>query len=171
MSEPFIAEIRIFPYTFAPRGWAFCSGQLLPIAQNTALFSLVGTTYGGNGQTTFGLPNLQSRTPLGFDQGPGLSHYDLGEIGGVETVTLTSQQVPAHTHPVLGNTGPATTGVPNATLSLGLTTAAAPVYGPAQNLATMSSTGTAGSQPHGNRQPFTVLNFCIAIEGIFPSRN
>lgn len=168
MSEPFLAEIRIFPYNFSPRGWAFCSGQILSIAQNTALFSLLGTTYGGNGQTTFALPNLQSRTPIGFGQGPGLSPYQLGEVGGVETVTLTAQQVPAHSHQVLANPGPATTGVPGQTVSLANTTAA--VYGPAQNLVTMN-TVSEPSQPHFNRQPYTVLNFCIAVEGIYPSRN
>src|SRR5919109_3928213 len=98
MSDPYVAEIRIFPFNFAPRGWAFCNGQLLPISQNTALFSLLGTTYGGNGQTTFALPDLRGRVPISSSQGPGLSNYDLGEIGGFESVTLTTNQLPAHTH-------------------------------------------------------------------------
>src|SRR5439155_16461480 len=108
MSEPFLGEIRIFPYNFAPRGWALCSGQILPIAQNTALFSLLGTTYGGNGQTTFGLPDLRGRTPVGVGQGPGLSSIDLGEVSGTESVTLTQQNLAAHAHLAFGNQGGAT---------------------------------------------------------------
>jgi microcystin-dependent protein len=168
MSEPFLAEVRIFPYNFAPRGWAFCNGQILPINQNTALFSLLGTTYGGNGQTTFALPNLQGRTPIGFGQGPGLSDYVLGEEGGEEAVTLKTQQLQSHTHSLMASSSAGTTGVPGG--SVALATTAAPVYAPAQNLVTMGTVGGAGPS-HENRQPYTVLNFCIAVQGIFPSRN
>ena len=168
MADPFLAEVRIFPYNFAPRGWAFCNGQLLPISQNTALFSILGTMYGGNGQTTFGLPNLQGRTPIGTGQGPGLSHYDTGETGGTESVTLTAQELPSHTHTLMASSAAATSGVPDGTAVLATTSAA--VYAPAQNLVTMAPLGSAG-QPHPNRQPYTVLNFCIAVQGIFPARN
>jgi microcystin-dependent protein len=168
MSEPFLAEVRIFPYNFAPRGWAFCDGQLLAIAQNTALFSLVGTIYGGNGITTFALPNLQGRTPIGQGQGPGLSSYEVGETGGVETVTLTAQELPSHTHSLRAVSGAATTGVPGGTVAPA--TGGSAVYAPAQNLVAMAPIGGAGA-PHPNRQPYTVLNFCIAVQGIFPSRN
>ena len=168
MSEPFIAEVRIFTYNFSPRGWAFCNGQLLPISQNTALFSLLGTTYGGNGQTTFGLPNLQGRTPVGFGQGPGLGNYELGEVGGAETVTLTQQQLPAHTHSLMASANAATSSVPGGTVVLA--TASSNQYAPASNLVSMGTIGGPG-QPHSNRQPYTVLHFCIAVQGIFPSRN
>ncbi len=168
MSEPFIAEVRIFPYNFAPRGWAACNGQMLPIAQNQALFALLGTTYGGNGQTTFALPNLQGRTPVGTGQGPGLSPYDLGAQGGVETVTLTAQELPSHTHTLRASSGAATSKVPGATVALA--TADAPVYAPAQNLVAMAPLG-GPADPHANREPYTVLQFCIALQGIFPARN
>ena len=165
MSEPFLAEIRIFPYNFAPRGWGFCNGQLLPIAQNTALFSLVGTTYGGNGVTTFGLPNLQGRVPVGFGQGPGLRDYDLGETGGSETVTLTSQNLPMHTHTLMAASDPPTESTPSDTRVL----AGSTIYAPAANLVPMAQAGGAG-QPHQNMQPFLTLHFCIALQGIFPLR-
>lgn len=168
MSEPFLAEVRIFPYNFAPRGWAFCDGQLLPINQNQALFALLGTNYGGNGQTTFALPNLQGRTPIGPGQGPGLSDYQVGETGGVESVTLTPQELPSHTHTLQAVAGNATTGAPGP--AVGLATAGSPVYAPAQNLVAMTPIGS-GGQPHPNRQPYLVLHFCIAMQGIFPSRN
>lgn len=168
MSEPFIAEVRIFPYNFAPRGWAFCNGQILSIAQNTALFSLIGTTYGGNGQTTFALPNLQGRTPVGVGQGPGLSSYTQGEEGGLEAVTLTPQELPVHTHTLNAVSDAATSGTPSGAMQLA--TANTSIYGPAQNLTPMAGLGSA-AQPHNNRQPFLVLHFCIALQGIFPSRN
>jgi microcystin-dependent protein len=168
MSDPFVAEVRIFPYNFAPRGWAFCNGQLLPIAQNTPLFSLVGTTYGGNGQTTFGLPDLRGRTPLGVGQGPGLSDYDLGQPGGAESITLTARQLPNHTHSLTASSDAAAASTPGPGVLLA--TANTPIYAPAQNLVPMAAVG-ASAQPHANRQPFAVVNFCIALQGIFPTRD
>jgi microcystin-dependent protein len=171
MSEPFLGEIRTFGFNFAPRGWAFCNGQLLSISQNTALFSLLGTFYGGNGQTTFALPDLQGRVGIHQGQGPGLSPYELGEVSGSETVTLTSAQMPTHSHQVVANATTATSGrtagnVPARTS--GNSYAAAP-DGTDMNAGMIGTTG--GSQPHTNLQPFLVLNFCIALQGIFPSRN
>ena len=171
MSEPFIAEIRIFAGNFAPRGWAFCNGQLLPISQNTALFSLLGTTYGGDGRSTTALPNLQGRAPMHPGRGPGLSTRQLGQAGGVETVTLTEAQIPQHTHTVQavafpGNsTDPAGGAIAQASNSSNL-------FGPAPDTPMSGSAmGLAGgSQPHNNLQPFLALNFIIALQGLFPSR-
>lgn len=173
--EPFIGMIQIFGFNFAPRGWAFCQGQLLPIAQNTALFSLLGTMYGGNGQTTFGLPDLRGRVPMGFGQGQGLSPRNIGELSGTETVTLNTTQMPAHNHAMMasgdgqsiGNAGGNSLG------SVGRG-AGANIYAPgATNQVNMGSptSMTGGSQPHNNLQPYLVMNYCIALEGIFPSRN
>jgi len=173
MSEPFIGQICIYGFNFAPRGWAFCNGQILAIAQNTALFSLLGTTYGGNGQTTFALPNLQSRLPLHFGQGAGLSSYSLGEVTGSENVTLLQTQLPAHNHL---STTPATAADGNS-----IDPAAGAVLGAGINIykvgaATIQMSPTATS-PTGNNQPVSViqpilaLNFCIALQGLFPSRN
>jgi microcystin-dependent protein len=169
VSEPFIGEIRIFGFNFAPRGWALCNGQILSIAQNTALFSLLGTTYGGNGQTTFALPNLQSRVPVHFGQGPGLSPYVLGQQGGTETVTLNTNQMPNHSHLVA-----ASSVSPNASRPGNAFLAANGAYQTAPDGTTMNPAmiqGSGGSQPHDNIQPYLTLNFCIALEGIFPSRN
>lgn len=171
MSEPFLGEIRLFPYNFAPRGWAFCQGQILPISQNTALFALLGTTYGGNGQTTFALPDLRGRLAVSSGQAPGGSFYTLGEVGGTETVTLLQNQMPAHNHLVNVNNQGSNTGRPNGSLP-GQTSSN--VYAPSPdgstfNPQTISAAG--GSQPHENMQPFLVMNYCIALEGIFPSRN
>jgi microcystin-dependent protein len=166
MSDPFIAEVRIVPFNFAPRSWAFCNGQLLPISQNTALFALIGTFYGGDGKTTFALPNLQGRTPIGAGQGPGLSDYSIGESGGAATVTLVPSELPVHTHTVQAATDPASGGSPGNTDVL----AGGVLYGTAQNLVPMDPIG-APAQPHNNRQPFLTLNFCICLQGIFPSRN
>jgi microcystin-dependent protein len=173
MSEPFLGMVATFGFSFAPRGWAFCNGQLLSIAQNTALFSLLGTTYGGDGQTTFALPNLQSRVPLHFGQGPGLSQYDLGEVTGTESVTLTQNTMPGHNHL---STTPAT-----AADGTSIDPAAGAVLGAGKNIYTvaaatiqMSPTPTSlsgGGQPFSIIQPILAINFCIAIEGIFPSRN
>lgn len=175
MSSPFIAEIRMFGFNFAPRGWAFCNGQLLPIAQNTALFSLLGTTYGGNGTTNFGLPNLQGRAPLHPGQAPGLSPYVLGQTGGSETVTLTQNGLPSHTHAMNGSIAPPPAGgvTPDPTQGLGRA-AGGNAYGAAANLTAMSPQALSlqgGSQPHNNLMPYLTVNFCIALQGIFPSRN
>ncbi|MGC2236234.1 MAG: tail fiber protein [Pyrinomonadaceae bacterium] len=173
MSQPFLGQIQIFPYNFAPRGWAFCSGQILPIAQNTALFSLLGTTYGGNGQTTFALPDLRGRVPNSSGQGPGLSSYDLGQVGGTESTTLTSNQLPAHLHPYQPG---ANEGDPTTKEAAGgyLAKAATNLYAATTDGTKMGlqNTGpTGGNQPFSILQPFLTLNYCIALEGIFPSRN
>jgi microcystin-dependent protein len=176
MSEPFLGEIRMFGGNFAPRGWAFCNGQILAIAQNTALFSLLGTTYGGNGQTTFALPDLRGRVPMHWGQGPGLTPRSLGETGGSENVTLLSNQMPAHTHSLNANTNQ------GETFSPGGGVAAAAVDSSQQPLNIYSTTANTtmspqaiaaagGSQPHDNMQPFECVSFIIALEGIYPSRN
>jgi microcystin-dependent protein len=170
MSDPFIGELRLFPYNFAPRGWAFCSGQILPISQNTALFSLLGTTYGGNGQTTFALPDLRGRVPVSSGQGPGLSSYDLGQSGGTESVTLNLNQTPAHNHLVNGSSNDATDSRPDGTFPAAVGAGAYAKSSDVQmNQGMISQAG--GSQPHENIQPYLTLNWCIALEGIFPSRN
>lgn len=169
MSEPFLAEIRIFAGNFAPRGWAFCNGQLLPIAQNTAVFSLLGTTYGGNGQTTFALPDLRGRVPVHPGQGPGLSVFDLGQVGGAESTTLTVNQMPAHSH-VAGATQVAST----ASRPSGNVPAAGGAYGTPPDGSALNSAfirNTGGNQPFDTHQPYLGLNFIIALQGIFPSRN
>ena len=174
MSEPFIGMIAIYGFNFAPRGWATCSGQLLPIAQNTALFSLLGTTYGGNGQTTFALPDLRGRVPNSAGQGPGLSSYDLGQVGGSESETLTISNLPAHGHVVAT---PCNTEDSTATNPAGnfLASTSSNIYNSAATAsASMSNYPTAnagGSQPFSILQPYLTVNFCIALEGIFPSRN
>ena len=169
MSEPFLGQISIFVFNFAPRGWAFCNGQILPIAQNTALFSLLGTTYGGNGQTTFALPNLMSRVPVHFGQGPGLSSYALGQTSGSETVTLTSSQMPAHNHLASVTGAGAGASRPGGNFPSGGGAYATASDGGTFNAAFIQNAG--GGQPHANIQPYLALNFCIAIEGIYPSRN
>ena|SRR5438128_8975221 len=170
MASPFIGQITLFAGNFAPRGWAFCNGQLLSIAQNTALFSILGTTYGGNGQTTFALPDLRGRVPVHAGQGPGLSNYDLGQQGGAESVTLTTAQMPAHTHPANANDSAATTNRPGGGVpARGGSYADAPDGSTTLDPAAVGSAG--GDQPHTNVQPYTTLNYIIAIEGIFPSRN
>ena len=175
MSDPFIAEIRMFGGNFAPRGWAFCNGQLLSIAQNTALFSLLGTTYGGNGQTTFGLPDLQGRSPMHQGQGPGLTPRVLGETSGQENVTLLASQMPAHTHqPQADASGGGQTSPANATWGAG-GRGRPPAYAanpaPAAALSPQALAPTGGSQPHNNRSPYLGVSFIIALQGIFPSRN
>lgn len=169
MADPFVAEIRIFPFNFPPKGWAFCDGQLLPISQNTALFSLLGTTYGGDGKSTFALPDLQGSAAMQPGQGQGLSLRDLGEMSGVESITLLQSEMPLHNH-ILNtsnndgnNTQPAGryTGRGNA------------IYGPiaAANLMAFQTIGIAGGGlPHNNMQPYLTLNFCIALQGVFPQR-
>ena len=172
MADPFVAEIRIVPFNFAPRGWAFCDGQLLPISQNTALFSLLGTTYGGNGQSTFGLPNLQGRSPMHWGQGPGLSQRVIGEAGGQASVMLSSSEMPNHSHGLMAAAGNASTGTPSPTAALA--TASAAVYGPPSDPVAMSGSAVAaagGAAPHENRQPFLTLNFVIALQGVYPPRS
>lgn len=169
MSEPFVAEIRIFPYWFAPAGWAFCDGQLMPISQNTALFSLLGTFYGGNGTTNFALPNLAGRAPLQAGQGPGLSQREQGVPGGSETATLLSGGLPAHSHPLN-----ATTTAASAASPAGALPAASPrqTYGPPASvvsLAPESLVAAGGGGPHNNMQPYLTFSFCIALQGIYPS--
>ena len=173
MSEPFIAEIRIFAGNFAPRGWAFCNGQLLPISQNTALFSLIGTIYGGDGRTTTALPNLQGRAPMHPGRGPGLSERRLGENGGVETVTLTEAQMPNHNHlwRVSGDDGEEQSPANN---YLAVLPTPPNIFAPAANVQPMAAgiiQSTGGNQPHNNMQPFLSLNFIIALVGLYPSRS
>lgn len=172
MSDPFIGEVKLFGGNFAPRGWALCDGQLLAIAQNTALFSILGTTYGGDGRTTFGLPDLRGRSPIGAGQGPGLSPRTIGESGGATTSTLSAAQMPAHTHALRAADGAATLGAPGPGVALAATSGAK-VYRSATNLSPTAAplTPTGGGQPHNNRQPYLALNFIIALQGFFPSRN
>jgi len=167
VSEPFIGEIRAFGFNFAPRGWATCSGQILSISQNTALFALLGTTYGGNGQTTFALPDLRGRVAVGMGQGPGLSSKTLGEVSGQEAHTLTANEMPAHTHAQPASNADQSTNRPgNAVPTKG------GVYAGSGDGTLMDPTTQAGgNQPHTNMQPYLVLNYCIALVGIFPSRN
>ncbi len=174
MSEPFIAEIRIFAGNFAPRGWAFCNGQLLPIAQNTALFSLIGTTYGGDGRSTTALPNLQGRAPMHPGRGPGLTARRLGQKGGAETATLTEAQMPNHTHTAQVSNDAATFGSPSNSRVIGRGGGRFDAFfGSAASLVNMqgNSLSTAGGGlAHNNLQPFLVMNFIIALVGAYPSR-
>ena len=164
----------MFGFNFPPKGWALCNGQLLPINQNEALFALLGTTYGGDGQTTFALPNLQSRVAIHQGTGSGLSPYVVGQSGGVENVTLTQGQMPTHTHLVQCNTGGGNQASPSGNLPAVESTGTSLDYSNASANGSMSPTMLAtqgGSQPHPNIQPYLCVNFCIALEGIFPSRN
>ncbi len=176
MADPFVAEIRILPTNFAPRGWAFCNGQLLPISQNTALFSLLGTTYGGDGRSTFALPNLQGSAAMHPGQGPGLSPRDLGETGGQQTVTLVLSEIPMHTHTANGKVAGGTANPSN--MVWGTSNAAkvaANFYAPAapspvtMNAGALANAG--GNVPHNNMMPFLTFNFCIALQGVFPPRS
>jgi microcystin-dependent protein len=173
MADPFVAEIRIFPFNFAPKGWAFCDGQLLPISQNTALFSLLGTTYGGDGKSTFALPDMQGNAPMHPGQGPGLSLHDLGETGGSETVTLLQSEIPLHTHQMKGDVlDPADTNVPSPNASYALSTGGT-LYQTTANvdMSVQTLAPAGGDQPHNNMQPYLTLNFCIALQGVFPPRS
>ncbi len=172
MSDPFVAEIRIFAGNFAPRGWALCNGQLMSISQNTALFSLLGTTYGGDGRTTFGLPDFQGIAPMSQGQGPGLSSYDLGQTGGETQVTLLASEMPAHTHSVSGSASDGGDRSPAAERFAvevgGVNSYAAP--GAPAALAAQALGPTGGSQPHNNLMPYLTMTFVIALQGIFPQR-
>lgn len=173
MSEPFLGQITIVGFNFAPRGWALCDGQLLPIAQNTALFSLLGTTFGGDGRTTFALPDLRSRVPLQPGSGPGLPFYTWGEKGGAEEVTLSLAQLPNHGHPVYAHNGPGDTFTPENTTWANDATQSIPTYStttPNQMMSSNAIGTTGGSQPHTNIQPYLAMYYCIAMQGIYPSR-
>ena len=183
MSQPFLGELRIFAGNFNPRGWAFCRGQLLAIAQNDALYALIGTTFGGDGQTSFALPDLQGRIPVGQGQGPSLSNYTLGQKAGAETVTLTTGQMPAHNHVLMASTAkgnqavPLTgsimagpdAGNPNTTATYYVQPTPNPLTPSTLAASTIGNAG--GNQPHDNIMPSLCLNYIIALEGVFPSRN
>ena len=178
MSDPFIGQIRLFGGNFAPRNYAFCDGQLLQISQNTALFSLLGTVYGGDGRTTFGLPDLRGRAPIHAGRGPGLPDFRIGQKAGTETEVITEQQLPAHNHPLHGHNAVSTTQAPSGnslanTPSGGRGGGGVTPYGAANNLVAMAggTTPTGGGQAHTNVQPRIALNYIIALEGIYPSRN
>lgn len=171
MADPFVAEIRIFPFNFAPKGWAWCNGQLMPLSQNTALFALLGTTYGGNGKSNFALPDLQGRAPMHPGQGPGLSLHDLGETGGSETVTLLESEIPAHAHNTVNVTdgGGQLSGVGNL---WGEANARiySPNASPQQTMNPVALAPAGGDAPHNNMQPYLTFYFCIALQGVFPPR-
>ncbi len=166
MADPFLSEIRIFSCNFAPKAWAQCNGQFLPINQNQPLFALLGTTYGGNGQTTFALPNLQGKTPISFGSG-----FTLGQTGGEQAHTLTIQELPTHLHTFNGTTVNADTPVPTADLFGTVSNVYTPVSGNLTTLLPATVANVGGSQAHPNMQPYLTLNFCIALQGIFPSHN
>jgi microcystin-dependent protein len=171
VSEPFVGQIMAAGFNFAPLGWALCDGQLLPISQNTALFSLLGTQFGGDGKSTFALPNLQGRVPLNFGQGPGLSNYSIGESGGSETVTLLQSEIPSHSHTVapLASDDERTTDHPSGAYPTAGGIYASTPDGNAPMGSTPSS--VAGGSSHNNLQPYVVLNYVIAQQGIFPARS
>jgi microcystin-dependent protein len=176
MADPFVAEIRIFPFNFPPKGWAWCDGQILPISQNTALFSLLGTTYGGDGKSTFGLPDLQGRAAMHPGQGPGLSLHDLGETGGSETVTLLQSEIPAHSHNTIkANSGDGTTPSPvgNAWSAPGADRDIFWYQAGTSNTVQMgpAASGITGADfPHNNMMPYLTFYYCIALQGVFPPR-
>ena len=175
MSEPFTAEIRIFAGNFAPRSWAFCDGQLLPVDQNTALFSLIGTTYGGDGRTTTALPDLRGRAPMHPGRGPGLTTRRLGQRVGTETVTLTEAQIPSHSHTARAATGRANVTTPTSDSALARSLGGAAYQSDATtnlvDLASETLSTTGGGQAHTNQQPFLTINFIIALQGLYPSRS
>jgi microcystin-dependent protein len=174
MANPFVAEIRIFPFNFAPKGWAFCDGQILPLSQNTALFSLLGTTYGGDGKSNFALPDMQGNAPMHPGQGPGLSLHDLGETGGSDTVTLLESEMPSHNHNFVGSTVSAAAPTPGPTVTLGKSNGIAAYSNQVSSgltpLADVAIAPAGGDQPHNNLMPYLTLNFCIALQGVYPPR-
>jgi microcystin-dependent protein len=173
MADPFVAEIRIFPFNFPPKGWAFCDGQLMPLSQNTALFSLLGTTYGGDGKSTFALPDMQGNVPLNAGQSTTGSLYDLGQMSGTDTVTLLISEMPFHTHTMQGFATPADLKEPQdgAVLTRSLN---GDIYNTTANnlvqFAPQALAPAGGSLPHNNLMPYLTLNFCIALQGVFPAR-
>ena len=172
MADPFVAEIRVFPFNFAPKGWAWCDGQLLPLSQNTALFSLLGTTYGGNGKSNFALPDLQGRAPMHPWQGPGLSLHDLGESAGSDTVTLIESEMPMHAHLLQADDGDEAE--TNIAKNNSLCRAKANIYSSDTNLKPMALQelpAVGGSQPHNNMMPYLTFYFGIALQGVFPPRS
>lgn len=174
MADPFVAEIRIFPFNFPPRGWAFCDGQLLPLSQNTAVFSLLGTTYGGDGRSNFALPDLQGRAPMFHGQGPGLSLYDLGQSEGSESVSLLEFEMPVHAHAVVAAANIATTAVPSPNAGLarsrGVNLYQSTTNANLVELAPEALAPAGGDLPHNNMQPYLTFNFCIALQGVYPPR-
>jgi microcystin-dependent protein len=168
--DPFVAEIRIFPFNFAPRGWAWCDGQLLPLSQNTALFSLLGTTYGGNGKSNFALPDLQGRAPMHPGQGPGLSLHDLGETGGSETVSLLESEIPSHSHGLRAATSLGDNPNPAGNSLARYVNAYQSTLSGLVSMAPESLPPAGGDQPHNNLQPYLTFYFCIALQGVFPPR-
>jgi microcystin-dependent protein len=174
MADPFVAEIRMFPFNFPPKGWAWCDGQLMPISQNTALFALLGTVYGGDGKTTFALPDLQGRVPMQPGQGQGLSLRDLGESGGEENVTLLNSEFPVHTHQARASVEPGDNSVPGPNLALTVSTGAAAYVSASPSLGAMNAQALSpagGSLPHTNMQPYLTVFFNIALQGVFPPRS
>jgi len=176
MAQPYVGELRMFAGNFPPVGWMFCNGQLLPISENETLFQLIGTTYGGDGESTFGLPNLQSRIPIHMGNGPDGVNYPLAQMAGTEEVTLSVQQIPSHNHPMLGSTGTASVSpsntlmtVPSSTAQQGLRIYNDAGLVPNTTLRPETVTGMGGSQPHSNMQPYLCINFIISLFGIFPS--
>jgi microcystin-dependent protein len=174
MSNPFLAEIRIFPFNFPPKGWAFCDGQILPLSQNTALFSLLGTTYGGDGKSNFALPNMQGNAPMHPGQGPGLSLHDLGETGGADTEILLESEIPSHSHSLTAAPVPGNVNTPGPSVSL-TRSADATAYQSVtnQNVVLLNDQTVApsgGDQPHNNLMPYLTLSFCIALQGVYPPR-
>ncbi len=170
--DPFVAEIRIFPFNFAPKGWAFCDGQILPLSQNTALFSLLGTTYGGDGKSNFALPNLQGSAPMHPGQGPGLSLHDLGETGGSDTVSLIESEIPSHVHALNTYNDIGEDRIPNSTEAMARSTGGN-LYASPNALTQLSPSALApagGSQPHNNMQPYLTFYFNIALQGVYPPR-
>jgi microcystin-dependent protein len=174
VADPFVAEIRIFPFNFAPRGWAWCNGQILPLSQNTALFSLLGTTYGGDGKSNFALPDLEGRAPMHPGQGPGLSLHDLGETGGSDTVTLLESEIPAHSHSILAANFPGDVQTPQPLVSLARTGGGNSFQNTTnQNIVNMSPSALApagGDAPHNNLMPYLTFYYNIALQGVFPPR-